>query len=331
MATKPLGPLSGYSLGPIWVDSGTMCLNKSAAPGPSRKSEPAVLPGSGYLFVIFEQLPAVGAGKIIRKVALVPKDFSLKPANPFGAATIVEHVWNVKPTASPFLSASTRPFGAPSIQGVPLLLDVAKIEKAGGKIFTTKAIVQELKAFSALHPSSSANLKILIETIQKIEGEVLVKGSTPAKSATRLGAAHLGFVNSAESLWRDFSSGKIAQATLETELDLLENSYRKMKVVGKFGRAFSVIGLVMTVADVAKASNQSVQEKSFKPIAAESIRQVGGWGAAIAGAKIGAVTGGLVGVSTGPGAIVTGAIGAVVFGAAGYFGADWVADQISPN
>ena len=51
----------------------------------------------------------------------------------------------------------------------------------------------------------------------------------------------------------------------------------------------------------------------------------------IAGAKLGAVVGAAFGIETGPGAIVTGAVGAVVFGALGYFGADLIADEISPN
>jgi hypothetical protein len=37
------------------------------------------------------------------------------------------------------------------------------------------------------------------------------------------------------------------------------------------------------------------------------------------------------GIETGPGALITGALGAIVFGAIGYFGADLIADQISPN
>jgi hypothetical protein len=51
----------------------------------------------------------------------------------------------------------------------------------------------------------------------------------------------------------------------------------------------------------------------------------------LAGAKIGFVGGALFGIETGPGAIVTGALGSIIFGAAGYFGAELIADQISPN
>lgn len=61
------------------------------------------------------------------------------------------------------------------------------------------------------------------------------------------------------------------------------------------------------------------------------IRRVGGWGSAVAGAKIGGIAGAAIGIETGPGAIITGAIGAIIFGTAGYFGADWIADQIDEN
>ena len=67
------------------------------------------------------------------------------------------------------------------------------------------------------------------------------------------------------------------------------------------------------------------------PISAEVVRQAGGWGASIAGLKIGAMLGASVGIETGPGVIITGGIGRIIFGAAGYFGADWVADFIYEN
>jgi LysM repeat protein len=87
----------------------------------------------GFLFVVFEQLPEIGAGKIIRKVATIPRDFSLLPNNPYGKLSPAEHAMGAE---SQFLSASNRPFGAPSINGQPLILDVAKIKQAGGEIYS---------------------------------------------------------------------------------------------------------------------------------------------------------------------------------------------------
>lgn len=80
-----------------------------------------------------------------------------------------------------------------------------------------------------------------------------------------------------------------------------------------------------------KASKTSVELGSVKPISAEVVRQAGGWGSAIAGAKIGAVTGAALGIETGPGTIITGLVGGIVAGAAGYYGAEWIADHIYEN
>lgn len=96
-------------------------------------------------------------------------------------------------------------------------------------------------------------------------------------------------------------------------------------------RVVNVIGFVLTAYDIEQATEKSIKQKSLKPVTAEVIRQVGGWGGAIAGAKVGGTLGALVGIETGPGALISGAVGAVIFGAAGYFGADWIADYIDEN
>lgn len=96
-------------------------------------------------------------------------------------------------------------------------------------------------------------------------------------------------------------------------------------------RVVQFIGFAITAYDLGKTTVKSVKEESPKPLAAETIRQVGGWGGAIAGIKIGGIAGAAVGIETGPGAIITGAVGALLFGVAGYFGADWVADFIDKN
>ena len=157
----------------------------------------------------------------------------------------------------------------------------------------------------------------LIWTISKIEGEVLIRGGVPAGAATPITSLpHLGHIRSAEALWEAFKAGNMTQAELEAALSALGRSYQRARVVGRVGRVLMVVGIVFTAVDLGLATRQSVRENSFRPIGAEVIRQVGGWGGAIAGAKIGALVG---------------AVGALVFGAAGYFGADWIADQISPN
>jgi LysM repeat protein len=306
----------------------------------------------GFMFVFFEQLPEVGVGaRIIRKVAVVPKNYAfpipslgpnfgirvpgagaLLPRRPGGSMSAVDHMLNVDPAGSPFLSASDRAFASGSIEGTPLLIDVAKIKAAGGEVLTVDELVAELAIYAAKNPSSHAQLQKLMWTVSKIEGEVLIRGGVPRGAAVPItGPAHLGMIRSAEGLWQDFKFGKISKLELEQGLVDLERAYGRARVVGRVGRVFTVVGVLFTAYDLEQATDRSYTQHSVKPLAAEVIRQVGGWGGAAAGAKIGAVLGAACGVETGPGAIVTGAIGAIVFGGLGYFGADLIADQISPN
>jgi hypothetical protein len=281
---------------------------------------------------VFEQLPHVGADKIIRKVAAIPKDFSLIPASPQGTLSLAEHALGMNPRASPFLSASNQPFGAPSISGKPLLLDVAKIQRARGQIYSIDQVVRDLKRFVTENPSSARRVDTLIKTIQGVEGEVLIKTArTPAQAASGLSAAHTAYVRSAEDLWRAFTDGKISRLQLEVELSNLGKAYSRARVIGNVGRGLMVVGVIFTAIDVGTAADRSIRQQSFKPIGAEAIRQVGGWGAALAGAKIGFSTGALFEIETGPGAMLTGAAGAIIVGALGYYGSDLVTDYISPN
>ena len=77
-----------------------------------------------------------------------------------------------------------------------------------------------------------------------------------------------------------------------------------------------------------EAADESIKQKSIKPISIEVVKQAGGWGATIAGARIGVVAGAAVGIETGPGAIVSGAIGGIIFGTAGYLGASWLTEYL---
>jgi hypothetical protein len=300
--------------------------------GPGELQIPAsVALARGYLFIVFEQLPDVGSGKIIRKVAAIPRDFSLRPANPLGNLSPAEHVLNLNPSQSPFLSASNRPFGAPSIDGQPLLLDVAKLREAGAQIYSPAEVVSDLERFVAQNPASRPQISKLISTVRDIEGEVLIQGVTPPGAASLPSKAHNAYIRSAEDLWEDFRASRLTSTQLQEELKGLEKAYAQARIVGRVGRVLTVVGIVVTVADVASATERSIQQGSFRPLGAEAVRQAGGWGGAFGGAQIGFEAGALFGIETGPGAIITGAVGALVFGAAGYFGADWIANRISPK
>lgn len=284
----------------------------------------------GSLFIVVEQLSDM-SGKLIRKVLSVPKDFSLVPRNPQGSITFAEHALGGESAASQFLSASKRLFGAPNIDGVPLLIDMAKAEAAGAKIVTVEQVVADLRHHLAENPNTRPYVERLMEIIEDTEREVLIEGKVVGKAVKRLSGVHAAYVRSAEELWKKFVAKEITKSELAVELAKLERSFGKARIVGRIGRVLTVVGVVFTIKDVAEASHRSLSQKSFKPLAAEGIRQAGGWGGAIAGAEAGFAAGAIFGIETGPGAIATGAVGAIVFGGLAYFGFDLLADQISPN
>ncbi|RKH12382.1 LysM domain-containing protein [Corallococcus sp. CA053C] len=283
----------------------------------------------GSLFVVFSQLSETG--KLIRKVAVVPTDFSLLPANLLGKITPAEHAMALNPLGSQFLSASQKVFGAPSINGTPLLIDIAKAEAAGARIIPIEQLVAELKQFAAQNAGAQTRVNKLIDIIQTVEGEVLIEGRVSGKAVSKLPAPHVAYVRAAEDLWKQFAAKKLTKPQLEAALKELEVAFGKAKAIGRLGKALTVVGVIFTVKDVADATQRSIHQKSYKPLAAESIRQVGGWGGAIAGGKLGFGVGALFGIETGPGALITGAIGAIIVGGAAYYGCDLLADQLSPN
>jgi hypothetical protein len=291
----------------------------------------SIAPARGYLFVIFEQLPDVGTEKIIRKVAAIPKDFSLQPNAIRGTLTLAEHVLNLNPLASQYVSASDRSHGAPSIEGKPLLIDVKKAHLAGAHVYSVQEVVADLRRLAAEQPGTRPRVEKLVWAIENIEGEVLIKGAVERHAITTVSSAHQPYISSAEDLWRAFQEKTITKPQLESGLDALRGSYEKARIVGRVGRVLTVVGVILTVKDIADAADRCVTERSLKPLSAEAVRQVGGWGGAAVGGKIGFGLGAVFGIETGPGAIVTGALGAIVFGALGYFGSDLIADQISPH
>jgi hypothetical protein len=97
------------------------------------------------------------------------------------------------------------------------------------------------------------------------------------------------------------------------------------------GRVFLVVGVIVDTAQMGGAVVESYEKRSAAPVAAQTVRTVGGWAAAWAGAKAGMAVGALAGVETGPGMVLTAIGGGFVGGMAGYFGADWIADFVYEN
>lgn len=312
----------------------------------------------GFLFVIFEQLPEIGSDKVIRKIAAMPNNFSRHPnlsPSLFANITPAQHAIGVKP--SQYLSSSNRPYGSPTnvIEGIfdkygnksapssanpkdfvgkfrgkeirPVIVDLNKLPP-GTRIFTEQELILNLRAYSA---ETGANVETLIKTIQSVEGEVLIEGGVPKDAVKKVSNVHSAYILTAEELLAKHRLGQITEAELNAELKVLAKSYNRVKMFGRVGRVITVVGVVFTVADVAQASQKSYEKRSYRPIAAETVRQIGGWGGAWAGAQSGAVIGAIFGIELTPvGMVVTGAIGAIFFGALGYFIGDVAAGWIDP-
>jgi len=217
-----------------------------------------------------------------------PKDYRILPAEHALAEPIAKH------SNTPYISTSNRfPDGAGNFAGKKVFIDISQLEKAGVKQISEAELIKQLLEYKKQYPHTANRVDRLVNAIKNVEGEVLLHGEKiPAKAV--------------------FTPESLAK------------SQRGIKV----GRGVMIVGIAFTAYDMGKATNESVKIKSAKPVAAETVRQIGGWGGAVLGAKGGAAAGALLGVETGPGLIVTGAIGGIIGGTAGYFGADWIADYI---
>lgn len=312
----------------------------------------------GFTFVVFETLPVLpdmnthavrttnmgltgpDGNKLVRKIAIFPQKIGEIASDFASELTPAEHAFDVKTNGqkrSPWLSASNRSHGAPKFRGINYLIDLEKVRAKGGVVVTQAELIADLRRYQG---QTGRSMERLIATIQGIEGETLIRNGA---SGRRVSTQHQQYITAAEEAWDKFDSKQITKSELEKTLSELDGKYEKLRgrsmAIRGCGRALAIFGVAMTVADFCKAGNQSIEQGSVKPIAAETIRQVGGWGGsalggwatALAAAKIGGMGGAAAGVELGPGAVVTGVIGAVVFGVAGYYGADWVADWIHPN
>jgi hypothetical protein len=269
----------------------------------------SIIPASGFFFIIAEEFDPLRQ-KVVRKVMVSTKmtEAYFRRTGKMLPRLPNPEVHGLFPTApdaklpigrhaagmkpSPYSSASKLPMGTPRFPGNRFWIDVEKAEAAGAKFHTTEEILADLDRIAAKLKSRADIDRIArIKELVRADREVLVRGAVPASAIKGAGAI----------------------ATL--------------RVV----QGLQIVGFAITAYDLANATEKSIEHHSVKPIAAETLRQAGGWGMAWAGAKVGAGIGAFFGIESGPGAIVTGAVGAIGFGAAGYFGADWVADHIDAN
>jgi hypothetical protein len=193
---------------------------------------------------------------------------------------------------SPFSSASDRVLGATRFRGSPFWIDVEAARAAGATFHETSEIVADLGRIAARTRNPRELSRVLhIRRLVTEDAEVLVRGVIPGTAVKGAGA---------------LAATRVAQGV-------------------------QVVGFVMTAVDLGRASGAAVQMGSVRPLAAEAIRQAGGWAATWAGVKLGAAAGAALGIETGPGAVLTAAAGGAIGGVAGYCGFDWIADSVYEN
>lgn len=262
-------------------------------------------PARTYFFVVADEINPF-TRKLVRKVVfpkdlqgnpelvkriLSPEAHGFQPIDPHSKVSMGRHI--LGRTDSKYISASERPFGAARFGGKRYWIDANKVRQAGGLIHEAKEVAEDLARIAA-KTKDAKFLKYIDDIRHKslvLDKEVLIEGEIAAKAVKGAGAMGLT---------------------------------RGLQVV-------QGVGLIVSVYDLGQAGMQSYHQGSVKPIAAESVRQVGGWAAGWAGMKLGTAAGALVGIETGPGAVLTAVAGGLVGGVAGYFGFDWIADHIHEN
>lgn len=331
--------------------------NPESAPKSDALPTAALGLAHGYGLIFVHQLPEVGKTHVIRKVIIEPSDFTqssyykngklraveahrqwvpsqpekfgVAAPNPQGVHTAAEHAQGFNLDQSQYFSTSNKPFGPATVRDRrPVLIDLEKLKKSGAKMTPPQVIVAELRRIIASGTGDATRLQRLIKAVTHWEGETLFEGKVGPSAISKPNSAHTPYIKKAEELARQFEHDEVR---LTRELAKLEGSYASAMKVARGLRVVGWVGVAFSAIDVLRASKRSWDQQSFKPIGAESVRQVGGWAAGLAGAKLGGVAGAAMGIETGPGAILTAAAGAVIVGAGGYFGADWAADMIDPN
>jgi len=226
-----------------------------------------------------------------------PEKYGLWGRGTDSSASVAEHVLAYDKITSYASTSSLYPGGTDRMRGKTVYVDIAKAKRAGAKLVSTEEIAAAIDEYAkTLNSEARRKANYIKKKVLEIDKEVLVqpRPSVPAE-------------------------GVFSQKGLAISLGIV-----------KYARVVQVIGIGFTAYDLGVAADESYKTKSVRPMEKEMVRQIGGWGGAVVGAKMGAAAGALVGLETGPGTIITGAIGGIIFGAIGYFGGSAVADQI-PN
>jgi hypothetical protein len=329
--------------------------------GTAPKAKPIVPKGMGSDIVIrkVDVNPASSSPKAIGGAQGNPLRVGMHPDNLKGTASAAEHSMGLKPHQSPYISASNKPYGAPNFNAKtrplsspahgpeplglkhsqPHLIDLKKTTQSGSSVVKTNQLIRDLNHHASANGLGKQAVSTLKNTVGRLEGETLIKGTVPKEAISLPNKQHLKMIRQAENIYNKArAQGGGADAIYkraQPELRALEKSVEASSKLGsnlsKVGKGLGVVGAVSTAYELGKAGKESIDKHTPAPIVAEGIRQGGGWAAAWAGAQAGAAIGAAAGIETGPGAVVTGLVGGIIGGVAGYFAADKVADQIHPN
>lgn len=196
-------------------------LNQQPATIPVEHQPATMAVARGFMFVVFEQLSEVGSKKVVRKVNIIPKDFSLLSPNPLANLTPAEHA--LGDNKSQFPSTSKNPFGSPTKSKFPiesdgwkdvLLIDTAKAQASGSRIVTVDELVSDLRRHALQNPESANRVNKLIKAIQNVEGEVLIEGGVPGDAVKKVSTVHTIFVETADEIVRSKKAGVITEAEM---------------------------------------------------------------------------------------------------------------------
>jgi hypothetical protein len=238
-----------------------------------------------------------GLEKLLR-FELQPEKYGLRARRPASTknSKVAKHVMAKLPAyQSPYLSASSQfPEGSPRFSGRRIFIDKQRLRASGAKVVTTEEIVDLLEAYGKKHPHEKSKVEDFINKVRNIDKEVLIQPNDI------------------------IPPGAI----------ITHEQYAMQKKIRTGGYVLGAFSFAFTAYDINVAAGQSIEIKSVKPLAAESIRQVGGWGGAYIGAELGAAVGVWYG---GVGAPIGALIGGIVGGWIGYGSADGVADSIHAN
>ncbi|HZZ12566.1 MAG TPA: glycine zipper family protein [Paraburkholderia sp.] len=223
-----------------------------------------------------------------------PEKYGLWGKGPESNATVAQHVMGHEKLTGFASTSSDFPGGATRFDGKTVYIDIAKAKRSGARLVTGLQIRTALDEYTEQNPHLKKRIATIRDYSEALDKEILIRPNPsvpPSGIFTPKGlGATLGFV--------------------------------------KYARVVQVFSIAFTAYDLSVATEQSFRAKSVRPFEKEAIRQMGGWGGAIAGARMGAVAGALVGVETGPGTVITGLIGGIIFGAIGYLGGSFASAQI---